>query len=492
MKRLFALLFLVALCSCQVCAAAPQDVPSDHWAYEAVTSLLDKGYMLGYPDGSFMGNRTLTRYEFATIVMRLMDGMAEMAAKQVSQPAPTTTSPTEPAKPQVTREDMATLQKLVDEFKAELAVIGARIDKVEAALGALTTSVDTINSILTDEEGQLQTLRSDVSKLKKVSVSGYVQARYNVFGGDPNSASSATPPNSFSVRRARIKVAGKPTDKSLVVLQLDGGQGYTATSGPSVSTKDAYLQYDFAGDPALGPSWLMGQLKWPFGYEVVQSSAVRESPERALIIQRFFPGERDRGSYISMPFKRGQITWRFGAFNGVQTSQTPPTDAKAMVSSLRGSFGDLDVGISGWYGGRVMDKAGAWYYKVTEPKKRFGADLEYYMSDLALKAEYLRGSGVDGADSTKPYSTDPVSKTVDGFWAQAAWNFTRANTLAVRYQSMSLDPLYPKLGRRSAWDIGLLRWLDEKTRVKLYYIINQEEKQSFKNNAFIGEWITTF
>lgn len=44
------------------------DVPENHWAYEAVKDLKDRGYVAGYPDGTFKGDRTMTRYEFAQIV----------------------------------------------------------------------------------------------------------------------------------------------------------------------------------------------------------------------------------------------------------------------------------------------------------------------------------------------------------------------------------------------------------------------------------------
>lgn len=51
------------------------DVPKDHWAYTYVKSLADKGYLEGYPDGEFKGNRAMTRYEYATVIYRaLQDG----------------------------------------------------------------------------------------------------------------------------------------------------------------------------------------------------------------------------------------------------------------------------------------------------------------------------------------------------------------------------------------------------------------------------------
>ena len=56
--------------------AQTDDVPRDHWAYDAVQDLASKGYVLGYSDANFLGNRTLTRYEFATIMKRVVDNLA--------------------------------------------------------------------------------------------------------------------------------------------------------------------------------------------------------------------------------------------------------------------------------------------------------------------------------------------------------------------------------------------------------------------------------
>ena len=54
------------------------DVPTDHWAYNAVASLAEQGLLEGYPDGTFGGQQSLTRYEFAQAIARMMDRMEEM------------------------------------------------------------------------------------------------------------------------------------------------------------------------------------------------------------------------------------------------------------------------------------------------------------------------------------------------------------------------------------------------------------------------------
>lgn len=56
------------------------DVPKDHWAYTYVKSLADKGYLAGYPDGEFKGDREMTRYEYATVIYRALQNGAPVDA----------------------------------------------------------------------------------------------------------------------------------------------------------------------------------------------------------------------------------------------------------------------------------------------------------------------------------------------------------------------------------------------------------------------------
>ncbi|HOS94134.1 MAG TPA: S-layer homology domain-containing protein, partial [Armatimonadota bacterium] len=53
-------------------AGMPADVAFDHWAYDAVADMYDAGLLEGYPDGTFKGNNSLTRYEFAMALARTL------------------------------------------------------------------------------------------------------------------------------------------------------------------------------------------------------------------------------------------------------------------------------------------------------------------------------------------------------------------------------------------------------------------------------------
>ena len=61
------------------------DVPENHWAYEAVKSLEEQGVLEGYPDGTFGGERTLSRYEFAEVVYRALQKGVKVEGRLVSE-----------------------------------------------------------------------------------------------------------------------------------------------------------------------------------------------------------------------------------------------------------------------------------------------------------------------------------------------------------------------------------------------------------------------
>lgn len=95
------------------------DVQPTDWAFQALQSLVERyGCIEGYPDGTFRGNRALTRYEFAAGLNACLDRVNELIAAGTTGLA--------------TKEDLATLQRLQEEFAAELATLRGRVDALEA------------------------------------------------------------------------------------------------------------------------------------------------------------------------------------------------------------------------------------------------------------------------------------------------------------------------------------------------------------------------
>jgi BMFP domain-containing protein YqiC len=100
------------------------DVSPGDWAYEALRNLVERyGCIAGYPDGTFRGNRAMTRYEFAAGLNACL--------QQVERLITSTTANF------VTRQDLETLQRLVDEFRSELTALGTRIDNLEGRVAFL-------------------------------------------------------------------------------------------------------------------------------------------------------------------------------------------------------------------------------------------------------------------------------------------------------------------------------------------------------------------
>jgi Carbohydrate-selective porin, OprB family/S-layer homology domain len=100
------------------------DVQPTDWAFQALQSLVERyGCIAGYPNGTFRGNRAMTRYEFAAGLNACLDRVNELIATATAD--------------LVRKEDLATLQRLQEEFSAELATLRGRVDALEARTAEL-------------------------------------------------------------------------------------------------------------------------------------------------------------------------------------------------------------------------------------------------------------------------------------------------------------------------------------------------------------------
>lgn len=147
-------------------------------------------------------------------------------------------------------------------------------------------SIDSLNK-------QVQGIQKDVDALNKLKVTGWIQAQFQ-FAESRGTANfeggnfSANADKRFMIRRGRVKFTynGKNTQ---YVLQLN-------TTERGVSLTEIFA---VATDPKLKAfSVCAGIMNRPFGFEIDQSSAVRESPERSRYTQILMPNERDLGAKL--------------------------------------------------------------------------------------------------------------------------------------------------------------------------------------------------
>ncbi len=134
---LVAVAILAAIAVPAFAQGAFQDVPTDHWAYQAVDKLAQAGLIEGYPDGTFKGNRAMTRYEFAMVVARALESKALAGAVGPAGPA----GPPGPAGTGggagLTPEQQALLNKLQNEFAPELKRLRDDLSDLEGRVAAL-------------------------------------------------------------------------------------------------------------------------------------------------------------------------------------------------------------------------------------------------------------------------------------------------------------------------------------------------------------------
>jgi porin len=115
-----------------------RDVQPTDWAFEALRSLIERyGVIAGYPDGTFRGNRAMTRYEFAAALNAALERINELIAATTAQ--------------QVSRDDLATLQRLQEEFATELATLRGRVDRLEARTAELEANQFSTTTKLTGQ-----------------------------------------------------------------------------------------------------------------------------------------------------------------------------------------------------------------------------------------------------------------------------------------------------------------------------------------------------
>ncbi|MGD1875251.1 MAG: iron uptake porin, partial [Mastigocoleus sp.] len=178
------------------------DVQPTDWAFGALQSLVERyGCIAGYPNGTYRGNRALTRYEFAAGLNACLDRVNELIATATAD--------------LVTKEDLATLQRLQEEFSAELATLRGRVDALEARTAELEANQFSTTSKL---EGEV------------------VVAITDVFEGDTDDKNTALG------ARARINFVTSFTGKDTLYTRLQSNN----IIGPDLGTSEGSLA--FAGE----------------------------------------------------------------------------------------------------------------------------------------------------------------------------------------------------------------------------------------------------
>ena len=145
--RILALCLLSTLCTLAMALPAAastfSDVPTDHWAYDAIDYLQEASLVEGYPDGSFQGDRPFTRYEMAMVIARVFTKIQDWQAMYNGD--------LPPGMEDIDLTEVYTrLDRLSEEFRDELSDLGARVTAVEDEQARVRGEVDDLKALIKD------------------------------------------------------------------------------------------------------------------------------------------------------------------------------------------------------------------------------------------------------------------------------------------------------------------------------------------------------
>ena len=379
-------------------------------------------------------------------------------------------------------------------------------------------TIDSLKEVIGTHEGKITALddrvlvnETDLGKLNKIKVSGYIQSQWEYYGNDLAKTNGYS--NTFWIRRARIKFTYEALDGVKFVLQPDFSTG-------NLVLKDAYAVVNI---PRL-KDWTLwaGQMNRP-DYEVEYSSSQREVMERSRVIRSIYPGEREVGAkleYIGskIPLKF-QLMAMNGNFTGTQQKDVDPMKdiMGRLVYSVKlpGEGIGIDLGPSFYLGG---NKAKINPYVVNSEgtldsitvnhyldKKWFGGEIQIFADFLggtALKGEYITGTN-STASSTAIASTATLAvkkaganaiKNFAGYYLYLIKNIGPRNEFVARYDyydpntKLSGDAAGKDLNYKTL-DLSWQHYLNDFIRITLQYEMPTNETNTttpadLKDNTF--------
>ncbi len=242
------------------------DVKPSDWAFQALQGLVQNyGCIQGYPDRTFRGDRSLTRYEFAAGLNSCLDVMAVLISQSAINP-----------------DDLAAIRRLQEEFQAELATLRGRVDSLEAKTATLeaqqfsTTTklsgqVDANLVVPFDKLGTDETSTSVATRARlnfNTSLTGSDLLRIRLQGSAGNAispvdlgglayAAGGTSYSNVSINQLYYKFpVGKSINVTLSAQGLSGNDWVTSTilpyDGPGVADASGAQFYDFGSSTGAG------------------------------------------------------------------------------------------------------------------------------------------------------------------------------------------------------------------------------------------------
>lgn len=212
-KKNLIIILLMILCISRLYAGLFDDVPKDHWAYEAINSLAEKGYVDGFPDGTFKGNTPVSRYEMAVSIFKVLNKVKDI----------------ETSGGVITQKDAATIHKLITEFRDELNALGVRVEKLEERVTTL-------------EKNQKSLDKED----NRFKITGEYYGKEECYRYTDSNKSHGTEGFQRAKQYVSLFLTAKPSDQTEIYTRLEGSlnnpeKDDSIDTEYSDDTRDAWL-----------------------------------------------------------------------------------------------------------------------------------------------------------------------------------------------------------------------------------------------------------
>ncbi len=364
------------------------DVKPTDWAFQALQSLVERyGCIVGYPDKTYRGNRALSRYEFAAGLNACLDKVNELIAGATSDLAK--------------KEDLETVQRLQEEFAAELAGLRGRVDALEVRTATLekqqfSTTTKLQGEVIFDVAGAFgndRALNSD--QWRVIDATRTPAARAAAFRAAYGPAGAGVKDNPIFSDRVRLNLITSFTGKDRLYTRLEANNT-TAFNNPITGTNQTRLGWDTTTN--VDNSVQLGKLNYQF-----------PAGNELTVIVDAIGGEFFSNFYTFNPFFENPATGavsRFGRFSPIyrasNTSSGSNTGSGVSANLKLGSSFTLSAGYLARSAFSPNDKQGLFdgtYAAIAQlayqPTKDFGIGLTYahayysgFTNEVAVSGAY--------------------------------------------------------------------------------------------------------
>ncbi|MFM7888377.1 MAG: iron uptake porin, partial [Pseudanabaena sp.] len=219
------------------------DVRPTDWAFTALQSLVERyGCIAGYPDRTFRGKQATSRYEFAAGLNACLDKINEIISAGLAD--------------KVSKEDLASLRKLQEEFASELATLRGRVD----ALDAKTTKLEAQQfSTTTKLDGQVI-----------VSFTASGSGTDNLLTPNRTLSGNSGKANTTVINRVRLNLNTSFTGEDLLLTRLESGNGGTNVSNSLDAANNIFRGFTGFKNSSIfdyseaGNTFTLGRLRYEF------------------------------------------------------------------------------------------------------------------------------------------------------------------------------------------------------------------------------------